>query len=399
MATITQLILDEVAALNATNDPATLKACALTCRGFREPSQRHLFRAVVLAPFDGQDRARKLVRFQRALSSSPHLALYVHKLTLLETSERHACFVKQLTFPQVLALLKNMTSFTLCFNFGGFDWNNAIPAFKQGFIDSILLSPSLTHLSLTSIMNLPPEFASLMTCIPSLSIGVLSFTDCDSGSLANMPISNGRLKELDLASFIDAEAERTFIEALENSNCELETLTMDNIVWEDLGLALILIEFFKTSLTTLHYPRSITHLPHEVAKLDIGKLSRLRTLNLFLEFNPSTQPGIYFRVAKQILSKATPGNQIEEIHFDIYSYNGRDLIDEGRYWEQLDILLSGPKFSDLRLVLCKFTPDHSDDAWKRVTRDEVKALATLLSIVLHRLNRRGILEVQDLLVH
>ncbi|KAJ7824367.1 hypothetical protein B0H14DRAFT_2597263 [Mycena olivaceomarginata] len=81
MAALAQELIDaiveeiEAPAYGSTSNKETLKACAVVARTFLAPTQRRIFRTLIIKSVD---KAKILVE---GLSHSPHLGTYVHDLT------------------------------------------------------------------------------------------------------------------------------------------------------------------------------------------------------------------------------------------------------------------------------------------------------------------------------
>ncbi|KAJ7916168.1 hypothetical protein B0H13DRAFT_374895 [Mycena leptocephala] len=81
-----QELIDLILDLNA-SDKRSLKACSRVARSFRHTSQKHIFSDIRLMPASRywiKSRYLTLQGFSQILSNSPHLALNVRSLTVIE---------------------------------------------------------------------------------------------------------------------------------------------------------------------------------------------------------------------------------------------------------------------------------------------------------------------------
>jgi hypothetical protein len=82
-ATCPQELIDLILGKTDSADEETLKLCALVARSFRSTSQKLIFSDLTILP-SGRDSIPALQRLADVLSESPHLALHVRTLHLVQ---------------------------------------------------------------------------------------------------------------------------------------------------------------------------------------------------------------------------------------------------------------------------------------------------------------------------
>ncbi|KAJ7147820.1 hypothetical protein C8R43DRAFT_952839 [Mycena crocata] len=166
-------------------DRESLKACSLVGSSFCAASQRYLFHSMWLhhdawwlssrsyAPsYSGETGtpATTIRRLAALFRASPHLAAFVRDLIIevnidLTTDEGALA-------AQILGTARNLESFAIssCAN----DWNNLPPALQTALLD-VIARPSLKHLHLWSIDNIPAS-AVLGTLASATVLSIFSCT-------------------------------------------------------------------------------------------------------------------------------------------------------------------------------------------------------------------------------
>ncbi|KAJ7625694.1 hypothetical protein FB45DRAFT_1060346 [Roridomyces roridus] len=130
-------------------DYASLSACALVSRSFREPFQRQLFRSLTFLYENGQ---LGVEGFLELSFSNARLATYIHALHLCDVSffreDQRAPLEK--FFP----LLKDLTHLGLAFMYVDMGWV-ACPAAFRAIVVDLLSLPSLKFLALHNCRGVP----------------------------------------------------------------------------------------------------------------------------------------------------------------------------------------------------------------------------------------------------
>ncbi|KAJ7237965.1 hypothetical protein C8J57DRAFT_1528953 [Mycena rebaudengoi] len=91
-------------------DKETLKSCALVARSFRPTSQKLVFSDLTILP-PGRDRIPALQRLADVLSASPHLALHVRTLHLVQPGLYQPCvWMQSDNLPAILSVFTNLES-------------------------------------------------------------------------------------------------------------------------------------------------------------------------------------------------------------------------------------------------------------------------------------------------
>ncbi|KAF8989794.1 hypothetical protein BDQ17DRAFT_420467 [Cyathus striatus] len=225
---IIDIIIEDVSSRDDKNCH-DLQSCALVCRNFLNPSQRRIFRSITLSGLwypESSTSEKHYLRFQETLHSAPHLALYILHFVLRERG-KNPLLINLSSFPHVLAMLKNITTFRLCF-YPNYHWNDVAPQSQQALFTA-LLSSKLQSLDLLGICSLPLISAECIRHIPVVSMLGITFNpkmqeqDSQYMSLqSNWP--EGRyLKFLYLG---EADLIQPFIDRISPPHCKLETLTL-----------------------------------------------------------------------------------------------------------------------------------------------------------------------------
>ncbi|KAJ7044397.1 hypothetical protein C8F04DRAFT_1174830 [Mycena alexandri] len=106
-ATFSQELIDRIL---GDTDKDTLKSCALVARSFRTTSQKLIFSDLTILP-PGCDSIPALQRLANLLSASPHLALHVRTLRLVQPSFYAPCvWMQSDILPVILPLFTHLAS-------------------------------------------------------------------------------------------------------------------------------------------------------------------------------------------------------------------------------------------------------------------------------------------------
>ncbi|KAJ7044385.1 hypothetical protein C8F04DRAFT_1174816 [Mycena alexandri] len=106
-ATFSQELIDRIL---GDTDKDTLKSCALVARSFRTTSQKLIFSDLTILP-PGCDSIPALQRLANLLSASPHLALHVRTLRLVQPSFYAPCvWMQSDILPVILPLFTRLAS-------------------------------------------------------------------------------------------------------------------------------------------------------------------------------------------------------------------------------------------------------------------------------------------------
>ncbi|KAF8986523.1 hypothetical protein BDQ17DRAFT_1436240 [Cyathus striatus] len=403
---IVEAIIEEVS-FDTGQNLCNLKSCALTCRNFLNPSQRRIFDSITVSTlgFSGQDQVGKLLRLQNILSTSPHIARYVHTIDIYHRGVDPA-FIDHPCLPNVFSMLKNVTTFRFKL-FPRHDWSIMTPQLQQILI-TMLSSSTLETLSLSGISHLPLISIKWIRCITDVSLSTLTF-EPSMGKDTHISdpltrISQGQrryMKRLSLQSYIIHPNDgvlrpHTFqplIDCISPPYCTLETLTVDFAY--DFPVVTEILKKHASSLTTLNLPINYISEGHHISEehipmLNIGTLPCLRTIRLHAPFvYLDTFDHHHFR---QIISKVRQRNNLQNMTILLHYLRVDQLGESARSsWNQLDTLLSEPQFEQLKevyfTIYLHFEP----------SRNTLNSPKIPLWSYLPRLHKRGLLKVHNIL--
>ncbi|KAF8980973.1 hypothetical protein BDQ17DRAFT_901723 [Cyathus striatus] len=380
-----------------------LQSCALACRNFLNPSQRRIFRSIILFATswstDSSTSIESYLRFQDTLNSSPHIALYIHKFALIER-KKNPLFINLPSFSGTLAMLENIMILSLNF-YPNYDWNDVAPQSQQALF-TVLSSSKLEFLGLSGIRSLPLISAECIRKIPDVSMSDITFDPKvqvqDSQymtSQSNWP--EGRhLKSLYLD---EADLIQPFLDGISPPHCRLETLTLQSV--NDFPVAVNVMKKHTSYLTTLIFvtpPMSDTtqEVENNLRKLDIldiGTLCNLQTIQISVHLFGDEDPAP-FKYCTRILNKARNENDIQKVIIHLNTRNLSALVQSDKLiWKELDQLLSEHRFSKLREVYFAVHASGSVQPSEYVLNGPKLPLWNYLP----RLYERGVLKANDML--
>ncbi|KAF8997645.1 hypothetical protein BDQ17DRAFT_1363163 [Cyathus striatus] len=385
---IVDLIIDEVALLNNTSSrfPA-LKSCSLACRYFLESSRRHLFHSLTLS----SKFQNKILALHDILTSSPGISTHIRKLHLL-LNPRNSIHADQNSLPKLLHMLNNITTFALRFDSTNmrYSWLELTSAMQEALY-AILQSPSIIHLSISNVHELPKSLRTCLASIPTITLSSVSFQTAgnteDIPDQPSNPFSSTRCIRNLTISNVSLETSQPLLDALSISHGELETLLCydDGDPNRSMEVATMILQRCGDFLTKLECWNM------DVARqLDISTVPRLHTIKLLANF--TSQIPIPLCYIRQILETPSEKNEIKEVFLGILL---SQLSSYETDWKSLDSLLTGPKFTQLKKV--NFKVDLPLTAYRRGEQYVGKTrmeLPSLMQSVLPKMHERGLIEVK-----
>ncbi|KAJ6452073.1 hypothetical protein C8R45DRAFT_945871 [Mycena sanguinolenta] len=199
-ATCPQELIDFILGQTDSADKETLKSCALVAHSFRPTSQKLIFSTLTILP-PGCDSLAALQRLADVLSASPHLALHVRTLSLVQSRSYEPCvWMQSDILPAILSMFTNLKGL----NVRIFDWHS---------ISEQTRSP-LSSIELNEARLQSKSLLSLLRCIPA-SLESASFSDELSSSYPrygdDLRSTSAKVHKLRLASLhLDSHAPTLF---------------------------------------------------------------------------------------------------------------------------------------------------------------------------------------------
>ncbi|KAJ6627350.1 hypothetical protein B0H10DRAFT_381358 [Mycena sp. CBHHK59/15] len=298
-------------------DNTTLKACSRVARSFLYTSQMHIFSEIKLLPsqwFDFGKNSMTLPRFSRILSRSPHIALYVRSLTVVEGDGVISIpWIRKDVLPAVLSMLVNLKGFSMQ---------------SPRLLDWVSLPMTLKN-SLQVIHG---------SSLARIQLHKIRFDR--SGGLISLLLGCRNLKSIKFQSVvvttIDAQDPRIPDEhRLHLDSLELEPslpLVHSLLTSVDLRSLQHLYVFVSAPVsepetqrildgveTLVHCHLRLSHHHTDTSLIDIHKLRHLRTLELSMYFDFEYAPDGYDPVewASNILDSVDKSNQIQTVTLNL----------------------------------------------------------------------------------
>ncbi|KAF8997636.1 hypothetical protein BDQ17DRAFT_1428971 [Cyathus striatus] len=352
---IAELIAEEVFNQDDKNY-SSVKTCALVSRTFLEASRRVLYDTVKLLyiPPRLAYGSSSYSWIKTALTSSPEIARYVRKLYVVDrTSVPH--ILKEPTFPSILGMFQNIRVLILAL----FQFQVLSPDL-QASLDYILKAPVLEDVTLTGMRNIPYSCVKSLLRIHRVALSDAKFLapitedeiECQQELFASFQQDGIRTLSISNVTF---ENLQPFIDALSSSRYRLEWLHVTNELtlwaWSELDIAKDILRMKSRYLTRIDIHCCLSSwINHPGTSIDIGNLTRLRTISLFTMFSGNEAlagilPSLY---------TAHEGNKIQEIAFTAEKscpYINFDCSELAENLRDLDILLADKKrFKHLQKV-------------------------------------------------
>ncbi|KAF8996785.1 hypothetical protein BDQ17DRAFT_1429459 [Cyathus striatus] len=412
---IAELIIDEVAALN--DNFVTLRSCALSNRSFLKRSRQHLFRSIPLT-YQASYPVAIYLRLYDVLRSSPELAKLVLEFHIDEDIcvaefDDHVdpCFISQPTLPELLLMLPCMTTFSMCFessSASGQDWEKLSHDLRCAIL-MILCRDCISDLRLDNMSNLPKSLSTLILGIRTVTLLDVEFSTQEQQFIIHTKPNAGSLEELTISD-LDPIHEPVFhsliMDVVASPSCKLKKLctSTDGFEWTQSSMKMFAIGSkillaHQNNITTLGLSLGSTVLLQSGNPIDpdfdVGILLHLCVIRFYTRNNCDDVVGI----SRQILSKARPGNVIQQVIFDFPRHLDCASFLESyqeHEWRALDELLSGLQFASLRKLYFIFPPPLDGTTGE----DEEKRkeyLAALLNIPFPKTHELGILDFCEIL--
>jgi hypothetical protein len=179
-------------------DSADLASCALVARSFRPTSQKLIFSDLTILP-PGRDNIPALQRLADVFSASPHLALHVRTLHLVQPSFYERCVWIQSDIPSaILSVFTNLESL----NIRVYKWDHLHSDCEQAIYALITRSPLSSIEVEGARLETDARLLSLLRCLPASleSVSFLSVFADDWSSSDELQSTPAELRQLRLAS-------------------------------------------------------------------------------------------------------------------------------------------------------------------------------------------------------
>jgi hypothetical protein len=205
-ATCPQELIDLILGKTDSADKGTLKLCALVARSFRPTSQKLIFSDLTILP-PGCDRIPALQRLADVFSASPHLALHVRTLHLVQPGLYQPCvWMQSDILPAILSVFTHLESLKVRI----YNWDCFSSNCEQA-IYALITRSSLSSIELKEArLQTNARLKSLLRCLPASleSASFLNlFTDCygrDDPESASAELHQLRLASMHLHSYAPA---------------------------------------------------------------------------------------------------------------------------------------------------------------------------------------------------
>ncbi|KAJ7470892.1 hypothetical protein FB451DRAFT_1368087 [Mycena latifolia] len=199
-ATCPQELIELILGKTDSADKETLKSCALVARLFRPMSQKLIFSDLTILPL-GSDSIPVLQRLADVLSASPHLALHICTLHLVQPGFYKPCvWMQSDILPVILSVFTNLESL----NIRIYNWDYFHSNCEQA-ICALITQSSLSSIRLKEArLQTNARLLSLLRCLPASleSASFLNvFADWSDSNSASAELHKLRLASLHLDSF------------------------------------------------------------------------------------------------------------------------------------------------------------------------------------------------------
>ncbi|KAJ7148705.1 hypothetical protein C8R43DRAFT_1236755 [Mycena crocata] len=283
--TLPQELIDSI--LDLIRDKRTLKSCSRVARSFRQTSQKHIFADIKLSPAPPRywrKNALTLQEFSQILTSSPHLALAVRTIVLVEGSGfGEPPWMQRGNFPAILAMLVNLTAIAMeCRT--RIEWSR-LPSTLVGALENAVALPTLSFVRLSNVrFDRGTELLSLLHCcrhVDSLILSKISVEEHGNTMDARPGLSSLVLDPVSVPLL------RSVTSALDLRNLQHLSTTIPSPEMEA-----EIQPILDTMQTLVHCHVKLSH-HHSTSIIDLHNLSHLRTLEISISFLFDTSPDDY----------------------------------------------------------------------------------------------------------
>ncbi|KAJ6535998.1 hypothetical protein DFH09DRAFT_1179312 [Mycena vulgaris] len=379
--TLPQELIDSILDLT---DKKALKACARVARSFLHTSQKRIFSHVKLMPAPRYWRRADMTlqEFSQILSLSPHLALNVRSIVLVEgTGAGSVPWIRTDAFPAIFSMLVNLTRISIESDLW-LDWSSFPTASIQALKVGVAL-PSLTSVRLRNFrFGKSTELVSLLQCCRSLDTLLLSrvsVAEIDSSD-GDAPNTRLALSSLELDPFLFPLLHSVTSTIDPRSLRHLRTTVSSPELEEQAQNILDATEALS------HYHVYLDHHHTDASLISLQNLSHLRTLEISISFEFATGPDDYDPVgwAANLLATTSDPSPIQHVILNV-NIEERDLPYLFRL-EHLESFLLAPEMASLRKVTVNLDSYDMDFNIYGGDREVVEAFSIL--------SERDMLEVE-----
>ncbi|KAJ7221350.1 hypothetical protein GGX14DRAFT_429461 [Mycena pura] len=366
-------------------DKKALKACSCVARSFRYTSQKHLFSDIRLKPSSRFWLKSDLFieRFLKILTRSPHLALHVRALTLVEgTGIGSPVWMRTEQFASILVMFANLTKLSIESQLW-LNWRSFPPALVTALHGTMAL-PTLTSVRLRHLrFEQSSELISLLQCSRNLEFLGLSQVyvrgiDNENAGILDSPLG---LSSLELDPFL-----RPLIHSVTGA-VDLQRLRFLRTTISSTELEAEAQRLLDSTVHLEHYHVHLSHHQTGTSTITLRDLRLLRTLEITVFFEFATSPDWCNPVAwaARVLSSVPSPSRIQHVILNVH-VDEREL----RYLSRLadlEPVLTAPALAALRRVTVRLDAldvDFSISGGEREVGEALPALCRLglLEIVL-----------------
>ncbi|KAJ6559996.1 hypothetical protein B0H19DRAFT_1260661 [Mycena capillaripes] len=267
-----QELIEHILGKTDSTDKETLKACALVARSFRPASQKLIFSDLTI-PSSGRDSIIALQRLADVLSASPHLALCIRTLHLVQPGFYEPCaWMRSDILPAVLSVFTKLESLHVQL----YNWDYLHSNCEQA-IYALITRSSLSSIEIKEArFQTNTRLLSLLRCLPA-SLESASFLNVFSEN-SSRDDPNSASAELRLTSLhLDTYAPALFHWAIRavDLNClrYLHTMVEENTidVVQELLDGAVYVETYHLSFGSIY--------SHDESPV-LEKMQGLRTLEI-----------------------------------------------------------------------------------------------------------------------
>ncbi|KAJ7801922.1 hypothetical protein B0H13DRAFT_2163088, partial [Mycena leptocephala] len=310
--TLPQEVIDLI--LDVTNKK-TLKVCSRVAW----LPKAHFFHITLRPPSQFWIKSRHLTLqgFSDILSNSPHLALNVHSLMLVEgTGIGSIPWMRTDSFPSILSMLVNLTSISIESDIW-LDWDSFPNTLIAALYTTVAL-PSLTHLRLRYLrFDRASELASLLRrcrnidslLLSRVSVRSVDSNDADAGMLD---------KRLGLSS-LTLDPSLLPLQHSVTSAVDIRSLRYLHTSVSEPEMEAEIQHLLDATENLEHYHVHLCHHSTDTAIIDLHNLSHLRTLEISFPLEFATSPDEYDPIdwAGTILATSPDPSPIQHVILNI----------------------------------------------------------------------------------
>ncbi|KAJ7025637.1 hypothetical protein C8F04DRAFT_1127600 [Mycena alexandri] len=363
-------------------DRDNLKSCALVARSFRPTSQKLIFSDLTILP-SGRDSILALQRLADVLSASPHLALHVRTLHLVQPRFNEPCVWMQ---SDILSVILSVFTGLESLNIRLFNWDYLHSSCEQA-IYALITRSSLSSIELQETrLQTSARLLALLRCFPA-SLESVSFltvfaahdwSDRDDQKIASIELHQLRLASLHLNSHSPALLHWAIRAVDPKCLRHLHTIVVPHTLHDvqELLDSAVYVETYNLSFQSV-----FSHLESP----NLEKMQGLRTLEISVTLNWGEieevgEQGQHNPLNDAMRTLDTAPHTVEHLVLNLNIWNPDELF---RFMGSASLEHLGEGLPALRDVVVRLRSRYDDLALQRGIR--------YLTAVFHRLQYQGML--------